>query len=344
MSVVPRLSLADLAAGGGLTLAADGRPRHPLAVVELGRATPAVVAAAAVAAARANAVLIGVGSPAPESWPVVDRLAVTLVPSSVADDRRCVGTDDPDSAVAAIGEVVGSAPLAALSLVRLLPLTASLPVPAGLVAESQAYSMLLAGPEFRAWRERTPRRAVADQDGEPVSVSLDGRVLRIALNRPRRHNAFGHDVRDGLVAALDVALADPSVQVELTGRGPSFCSGGDLDEFGTAPDVVTAHLIRLHRGPAAAVHACADRVRAVVHGACIGAGIEIPAFAGCLVARPDAYFQLPELRMGLIPGAGGTVGVTRRIGRWRTAYLALSGLPIDVPTALRWGLVDGRAD
>jgi enoyl-CoA hydratase/carnithine racemase len=228
--------------------------------------------------------------------------------------------------------------------VRLLPLTASLPVLAGLVAESQAYSMLLAGPEFLAWRERTPRRVVADQDGEPVLLSREGAVLRIALNRPRRHNAFSHDVRDGLVAALDVALADPSARVELTGRGPSFCSGGDLDEFGTAPDVVTAHLIRLHRSPGAAVHACADRVRAVVHGACIGAGIEIPAFAGCLLARSDAYFRLPELRMGLIPGAGGTVSVTRRIGRWRTAYLALSGQPIDVPTALRWGLVDGRAD
>ena len=50
--------------------------------------------------------------------------------------------------------------------------------------------------------------------------------------------------------------------------------------------------------------------------------------------------RLPEIAMGLIPGAGGTVSITRRIGRWRTAYLALSGLPIDAPTALDWGLVD----
>jgi hypothetical protein len=346
MRVVPRLSLADLADGGELTLAADGRPRHPLAVVELGRASPAVVAAATRAAAGASAVLVGVADAVPpDLLPVVERLAVTLVPPAAADHRTCVGTDDPAATVTAIHDVVRAAPMAALSLVRLLPLTASLPVLAGLVAESQAYSMLLAGPEFLAWRQRTPRRVVAaDQDGEPVLLSREGAVLRIALNRPRRHNAFSHDVRDGLVAALDVALADPSARVELTGRGPSFCSGGDLDEFGTAPDVVTAHLIRLHRSPGAAVHACADRVRAVVHGACIGAGIEIPAFAGCLLARSDAYFRLPELRMGLIPGAGGTVSVTRRIGRWRTAYLALSGQPIDVPTALRWGLVDGRAD
>jgi enoyl-CoA hydratase/carnithine racemase len=50
--------------------------------------------------------------------------------------------------------------------------------------------------------------------------------------------------------------------------------------------------------------------------------------------------RLPEIAMGLIPGAGGTVSITRRIGRWRTAYLALSGLPIGAPAPLDWGLVD----
>jgi enoyl-CoA hydratase/carnithine racemase len=59
-----------------------------------------------------------------------------------------------------------------------------------------------------------------------------------------------------------------------------------------------------------------------------------------VVAQPDAVFGLPELALGLIPGAGGTVSVTRRIGRWRTAYLVLSGRAIDAATALAWGLVD----
>lgn len=64
------------------------------------------------------------------------------------------------------------------------------------------------------------------------------------------------------------------------------------------------------------------------------------AFCGRVQSRPDAVFGLPELALGLIPGAGGTVSVTRRIGRWRTAYLVLSGKTIDPQTALRWGLVD----
>jgi enoyl-CoA hydratase/carnithine racemase len=60
-----------------------------------------------------------------------------------------------------------------------------------------------------------------------------------------------------------------------------------------------------------------------------------------VISRPDAVFGLPELSLGLLPGAGGTVSVTRRIGRWRTAYLVLSGQVIDPAIARLWGLVDG---
>ena len=77
-----------------------------------------------------------------------------------------------------------------------------------------------------------------------------------------------------------------------------------------------------------------------LHGACIGAGIEMAAFAGRVVAHPEAVISLPEVGLGLIPGAGGTVSLPRRIGRHRTAELALTGRPIDAATAHRWGLVD----
>jgi enoyl-CoA hydratase/carnithine racemase len=69
--------------------------------------------------------------------------------------------------------------------------------------------------------------------------------------------------------------------------------------------------------------------------------LEMAAFCGRVVSRPDAVFGLPELSLGLLPGAGGTVSVTRRIGRWRTAYLVLSGQVIDPAIARLWGLVDG---
>ena len=72
----------------------------------------------------------------------------------------------------------------------------------------------------------------------------------------------------------------------------------------------------------------------------MGAGCELAAFAGNVVAAADATFSLPELGMGLVPGAGGTVSVTRRIGRHRAARFAITGDRIDAPTAQRWGLVD----
>ncbi|MEC8919542.1 MAG: enoyl-CoA hydratase/isomerase family protein, partial [Actinomycetota bacterium] len=72
----------------------------------------------------------------------------------------------------------------------------------------------------------------------------------------------------------------------------------------------------------------------------VGAGTELAAFAGHLEATGSATFSLPEVSMGLIPGAGGTVSVPRRIGRQRTARMCLTGTTIDAQTALAWGLVD----
>jgi enoyl-CoA hydratase/carnithine racemase len=85
---------------------------------------------------------------------------------------------------------------------------------------------------------------------------------------------------------------------------------------------------------------CADRVVVLLHGACIGSGLEFPAFADHVVATSDAWFQLPELEFGLIPGAGGCISVPRRIGALRTAWLILSGKRIDAGRARDWGLVD----
>ena len=87
----------------------------------------------------------------------------------------------------------------------------------------------------------------------------------------------------------------------------------------------SAHRIRSLRNPALSLLRCAQRVDFRVHGACIGSGMELPAFGRRIIARSDAYFQLPELRIGLIPGSGGCVSLPKRIGRQRTALLALTG-------------------
>jgi hypothetical protein len=261
-------------------------------------------------------------------------------PHGLAGDFDVVVGDE--AALAPLAAAIERNPLASLALVQLLRGGAARSLHEGLVAESWVYATLQAGPEFRAWLAVRARPAPAPEPpGPAVRIDRVGDRLELTLDRPERRNAFSARMRDALCEALLVALADTSVaEIVLRGEGRAFCSGGDLDEFGTLPDPATAHAIRSTRNPARLLAACAGRVRSEIHGACVGAGIELPAFTRRVVAARDTFVQLPELSMGLVPGAGGSVSLPRRIGRQRTAWLALSGARIDAETAHGWGLVD----
>ena len=148
-------------------------------------------------------------------------------------------------------------------------------------------------------------------------------------------------MRDGLTEAFKLVAIDPSIEdAHVWGEGPCFSAGGDLTEFGSMRDLAEAHRIRQARMPARYLAQEAHRYTFHLHGACVGAGIEIPAFARHITATPDTFFQLPEIAMGLIPGAGGCVSIPRRIGRQRTNWLAMTGEKLDAEQALAWGLVD----
>ncbi len=129
-------------------------------------------------------------------------------------------------------------------------------------------------------------------------------------------------------------------RIELRGEGKAFCAGGDLDEFGSRSDPATAHIIRLERSIGRTLSRLEKSTVTFLHGACMGSGIELAAFTDWIVAAEDTQIGLPEIGLGLIPGAGGTVSLTHRIGRLHTAWLAFSGCAIGAETALAWGLVD----
>jgi enoyl-CoA hydratase/carnithine racemase len=345
-----RVSLRQLAEGAAQfpLLDPDGQTSVPLVLVDLNEAPDTVLLAKAAGAARsAERVLVGMRAQVPlvAPWhPLLSALDLTLSETGQkALPRSCVPLPDPSAAGDALLAAAAASPQAAVALAQVLRASERLGVRAALNVESYAYSTLLGGAEFRRWLAGKPRRPPAPPGlGPAVIAEREGGILRITLNRPARRNAYSRGMRDALTEALLVPALDPTIeQVVITGAGPSFCSGGDLDEFGTAPDAATAHFVRTSGGAAGLLHCLAGRTEARVHGACVGAGMELAAFAGRVVADPGTTVQLPEVAMGLIPGAGGTVSIPRRIGRWRTMYLALSGIKLDAETAVSWGLADG---
>ncbi|WP_409333010.1 enoyl-CoA hydratase/isomerase family protein [Trujillonella humicola] len=339
---------ADLAGAPPPPLVLDGggRPVDPLLLVDAGEFTalPPDARRRALTALRGSRRCTVALARGVERVPGELAQAVDLCLAAGSGDARTVAVPDLTAAVAGLAGRFAATPLAALTFVWLLRQSAGLPVPAALSAESAAYSTLLAGPEFARWlAARGPARDPDDRTRRVVTTRV-GDVLHVRLDRPARRNAVDAAMRDALLAALTPAEWDPHLLVEITGEGPAFSAGGDLDEFGSAPDPARAHVVRLGAGVAEAMHRLRDRVTVRVHGTCLGAGVELPCFAGRVLAAPDTRLGLPELAMGLIPGAGGTVSIVRRAGRWRTAWLGLTGTRIDAATALAWGLVDEVLD
>jgi enoyl-CoA hydratase/carnithine racemase len=266
--------------------------------------------------------LIGLGS---EDHPLAGSLDAVILPPVSSE---------------AVLRGIQQAPKAAAVAVQLLRSIEGMPVDKALRSESLAYAVLQGSDEHAAWLSDRVRPA------EPVdagSVKVDRRddSLHITLDRPWARNAIDRYMRDQLFEAFALAAADQDIAaVTLRGIGAAFSVGGDLDEFGTTRDPAMAHLIRSRTLPALPLSERPEIVTAQMQGACIGAGLEIAAFAGRVIATANAWFQLPELSMGLIPGAGGCVSVPRRIGRQRAALMILSGRRINAATALDWGLVD----
>ena len=249
-----------------------------------------------------------------------------------------------DEIQAQLEAAIGRQPAAAAVAAQVVRMSLALSFDQALALESLAYSMLLASGGLRAWRAENPPRRRAEPLRPRVTLAAEGAGIAIRLDRPAARNAFDAAMRDELAEAFAFALEHPDrPPVILAGEGPAFSAGGDLDEFGTAKDPGEAHLIRTLRSPARLAHALGERLTARLHGACVGAGIEVPAAAARVVAREGSFFRLPEVSMGLIPGAGGTASIPRRIGRQRACFMAISGANVDLSTALAWGLVDEAA-
>lgn len=270
--------------------------------------------------------------------------AFDLMLCEVPRPRPWVQVPDIGTAVQAIQQTLGQAPQAARVAIDLLRRAGSGRLRDAVARESRVYSALLRGTEFQAWRQRTPVRLPRHATAEPVRYTRVHDGVTLVLADPARLNAWSSAMRDAMADALDSCLRDPTrPHVTVRGAGRAFCSGGALDEFGMATDPLAAHRIRMAQSAALRLARLGPRARVLVHGPTVGSGIEMAAAASQVVADPDTTMRMPELSMGLVPGAGGTATITRRIGRHRLAYWLLTGWAIDARQAMDWGLVDAIA-
>jgi (E)-benzylidenesuccinyl-CoA hydratase len=173
-------------------------------------------------------------------------------------------------------------------------------------------------------------------------VSSEGGVGWVRLNRPDRRNAISTEMRAELADAFEAFEADDDVRVVvLTGVGTAFCAGVDLGESSQPPP----HALS---GRVEPVSAPLDRfgkpVVAAVNGAAVGGGLELALAADVRVASTDAKFGLPEVKLGSLPGSGGTQRLAHAVAPAVAARMLLTGETIDALEAHRIGLVSDLAE
>ena len=174
-----------------------------------------------------------------------------------------------------------------------------------------------------------------------TSYAVHGPVAVVTLNNPPV-NGLGHALRSGIVAALDQALADPQVQaIVLTGSARAFSGGADVREFGTPKAGQEPTLPSVIR----ALDGSTKPVVAAIAGVCLGGGLELALGCHYRVALPDASLGLPEVKLGLLPGAGGTQRLPRLIGLEPALNMIVSGQPVPANafagTPLVHALIEG---
>jgi enoyl-CoA hydratase/carnithine racemase len=173
-----------------------------------------------------------------------------------------------------------------------------------------------------------------------VDVERGEEVARIFLNRPEKANALTSAMLEQLAAAIAGLAQDSGLRaVVVAGRGKTFCGGADVDELKSlTPQTAAAFVSRIHE-VCKALRDLPVPVIARLHGAAIGAGLEIAAACDLRIAAEGTKFAMPEVRLG-IPSVVEAALLPRLMGSGRAAWLVLTGEAIDARRALEWGLIE----
>jgi len=197
----------------------------------------------------------------------------------------------------------------------------------------------LHGDEVGLEARNLPKSSISADRLDAVVYDKIDAIAVVTLNRPECLNAYDIAMRDALYDALLAIRDDPEVRVVvLAGRGSSFCTGGDLREFGTATSPIAARTARWRRDVWGLLLALPQPTIAAVHGYTVGGGFEMALLCDLCIAARNTRLCFPETRLGMIPGVGGTQTAARRFGHAVASDLLLSGRWIDAAAALRLGL------
>lgn len=163
-------------------------------------------------------------------------------------------------------------------------------------------------------------------------------VLLLRLNRPEKRNALATPLLEAIADTLDEAVQDKHIRaIVLTGNDKVFAAGVDLNELAHstgADEIENPRFLAWSR-----IRACTKPVIAAVEGWCLGAGLELALRTDLVISGSGAWFGQPETNLGIMPGAGGTSILPRRVGRSLAMEMVLSGEPISADRALAAGLV-----
>ena len=174
-----------------------------------------------------------------------------------------------------------------------------------------------------------------------VTTDIDGAIGTITVRRPQALNALNATVMKGLLDGIMRLSGDAAVRVvQLTGEGDrAFIAGADISEFvGASPADALAIAARI-KLVIDALTRCPKPVVAVVNGFCLGGGLELALACDIRIASTKAQFGLPEIKLGILPGGGGTVRLTKIAGSSVARMMTMTGDPIPASRALELGLV-----
>src|SRR3989440_5639804 len=157
-----------------------------------------------------------------------------------------------------------------------------------------------------------------------AKYEVRGNVAVITLDNPPV-NGLGFDTRKGITDGLDKALEDPKVQaIVITGAGKAFSGGADIKEFGSPKALAEPNLLSV----ILAIEASTKPVVAAIHSVCMGGGLELALGCHYRVAQAGTQVALPEVKLGLLPGAGGTQRLPRVLGLENALNIIVAGEPV----------------